>query len=379
MNYEQSHTQNHETEQEHNWNAITPESPAHIELEEGNVDQYIEVFAGNPEDADSADPNDLRRFKVLDVRTNKTIDGHQIGDGVDYLIVQEGTLDFANGRGYRGLRKGDYMEFGRTVNDRRLHDRMDLNNPYISRNHFSIAVDTDGSLLIGDNGSSNGTQYEIGGSIHEGGSKVESRDNEVALSPERRAQLERAFYLAEPFDPDAALPDRFGNRRDQRGRTTPESVEQAKLAMRYVDSKIKDIYLNAVIEQGIDLSQTTPNEIIRTNHELRADILVYLLDKLDDPDYKLRLPSRFYGQSLKSPNHSGYEDKLTSREYAGLLALSMLDGTFKGRASDPIEVPGYGKETVGQHRYAAMQALFSDPETGMDNGYIKRYAGDQIQ
>ncbi|MBC7746562.1 hypothetical protein H7Y40_01115 [Pedobacter sp.] len=46
---------------------------------------------------------------------------------------------------------------------------------------------------------------------------------------------------------------------------------------------------------------------------------------------------------------------MTSREYASLLALSMLDGTFKAAraAHDPIFIGKSGVVELGQHRYAA--------------------------
>jgi hypothetical protein len=95
-------------------------------------------------------------------------------------------------------------------------------------------------------------------------------------------------------------------------------------------------------------------ELLRTDDELRVKLGEFLLQKQDALTY---LPGRFHrdGQK-KNANYSGYPRGLSSREYAALLALSMLDGTYKKSLSDPIEIE-YGEAIRGQHRYVAMMTL----------------------
>ena len=90
----------------------------------------------------------------------------------------------------------------------------------------------------------------------------------------------------------------------------------------------------------------------------------------------LRLPDRLIRNQQKRPGYRGYDavPDLSGREYATLLALSMLDGTFKpSRTGDAIEVSKYGDVLQGQHRYAALKLLGLDTSPYTEYLNMKRH------
>lgn len=113
-----------------------------------------------------------------------------------------------------------------------------------------------------------------------------------------------------------------------------------------------------------DFKQTI-NEI-RKNRQLRCQLLKFFEGKLETlrqvaPD---SLPERVrYDDpgNLKHPNHPGYPDKMTSPEYAAVLALSMIDGSFNPELEENIESDRRkdGTPIYGQHREAARIVLFN--------------------
>ena len=150
--------------------------------------------------------------------------------------------------------------------------------------------------------------------------------------------------------PEAKGRDRFGNDLDGRLKVTDESLADAEQVARYSDPDIKEFLTMVKMDNpGKDIK-----ELLRTDDELRVKLGEFLLQKQDALTY---LPGRFHrdGQT-KNANYSGYPSGLSSREYAALLALSMLDGTYKKSLSDPIEIK-YGEAIRGQHRYVAMMTL----------------------
>jgi hypothetical protein len=205
-------------------------------------------------------------------------------------------------------------------------------------------------------------------------SKVQSRDEvfrydaeqrsprriETEAVPERELTRNERIFRA----PEAQGRDRFGNDRDGRLRVTEESLADAEDISRFSDEDIKEFLLMAKKDNpGEDI-----HEVLRTNNELRVKLGEFLLQKFDGMHY---LPSRLYQHNqLKSPNYAGYEGKMTSREYAALLAIGMLDGTFKKSLSDPIELE-YGEAIRGQHRYAAMQVLGVQDRSQIARSQIK--------
>jgi hypothetical protein len=86
---------------------------------------------------------------------------------------------------------------------------------------------------------------------------------------------------------------------------------------------------------------------------------------MDHAEVWRQMPSRIARDSQKNPNHPGYSGvgHLSSREYACMLAMSMLDGTFdiSSARGDEITASSRNRDGVGQHRTAAKTLLeYSD-------------------
>lgn len=94
-------------------------------------------------------------------------------------------------------------------------------------------------------------------------------------------------------------------------------------------------------------------EALRTDKELRLAVGKELLVEANIRAKAGELPYQLQHDSGKTPTIDGYPEGLSSREYAALLALSMLDGTFKRELTGGDE-PGL---RGGQHRTAAEQLL----------------------
>lgn len=180
-------------------------------------------------------------------------------------------------------------------------------------------------------------------------------------SPEDVAEALRKQRLHQVFDfPDASTPDKYGSSKRMLVEVTEQSQRDGEVAFM---SATHDEHVKAIFEKYND-GQYVPSkmasELLRTNNELRVELGAYFLDKLAAMHY---LPERvMYNSSknLKNPNVGGYGDKrFTSREYAALLAVSMLDGTFKTESTkhDPIYKNRYSEVVTGQHRYAAHMLL----------------------
>ena len=145
----------------------------------------------------------------------------------------------------------------------------------------------------------------------------------------------------------------------KRMQVTEKSVEDAVIAYRYSNSEVKKIfekYKTSELWRESDMPQ-----LARTNDDLRVELGMYLLNKLETTHYGGSMPSRIFDRHGKHGNHYGYnylDRTFTSPEWVSLMALSMLDGTYKTADAkhDKIEIldSGYWKDVVaGQHRYAA--------------------------
>lgn len=132
------------------------------------------------------------------------------------------------------------------------------------------------------------------------------------------------------------------------------------------DPNIKDI-LDTYAPTGSDLSPESLVDTIRTSADIRYELGSYFLrEKIPRlrREHSHTLPERLHGNSGKTPNHKGYGlSTMNSPEYAAVLALSMLDGTFErvGRTGDPIHRLDNGRVELGQHRAAAAVLLAADP------------------
>ena len=146
---------------------------------------------------------------------------------------------------------------------------------------------------------------------------------------------------------------------NERLRVTPESQKMAEKRLEIAgdgDPNLKLIF-DKYSTKGTNLT-----DLLRNDEDFRTDVGVYLLHKLNN----LAINEKTIGQQIKdnsekSPATTGYSHipELTSREYATLLAISMLDGTFKDELvqSNTIEYADDGEVLLGQHRAAANELL----------------------
>lgn len=139
--------------------------------------------------------------------------------------------------------------------------------------------------------------------------------------------------------------------------TTKKSTADAAFAYRCTDQAIKDIF--SKFKTSELYKEADMPELARTNQVLRTELGSHLLEKIQ----KSRgLPPRVYSQYGKRLNHGeGYDyiGSLNSPEAVALLAVAMLDGTYKIDESthDSIALNDIGIAIQGQHRWSAYKVL----------------------
>ena len=329
------------------------EAPAKIKLSLGGTrDKHPE--------GTGAKPATLSIYKVSELpeaNDQRTYDGCIIDPTCVYVVVSDKYHDFsdpANITGIKGIRSDNQVVIGRG------HDRFPnlYSNMSVSRQHLCISTDKDGILTIKDT-STYGTvvSYEKSSRQVEGRSSWDilenynlSQDFSDIDTEERIKQLHYEAIFSAPIPKGR---DRFGNDLDKRLKVTEESLSDAVLAYRFSDLEIKKIidkYKTEEIWREEDV-----NSLVRTNNELRVELGKCLLARLGKDSY---LPYRVMIDEQKNINYIGYP-QVSSREASALLALAMLDGTFKRSKHDPIVVK-YGDVQIGQHRWAALKALGID-------------------
>lgn len=144
---------------------------------------------------------------------------------------------------------------------------------------------------------------------------------------------------------------------------TEPTDEQKRTAWGRLHEAESDLVIEAIISKYVTREgprdPVSVTDTLRTNADLRYELGSYLLrDKLPKiaREQPHDIPSRVFVGGQKSPNHRGYAHlgHINSREYAVILALSMLDGTFSDPGiGDPIERNSKGYIELGQHRAAA--------------------------
>ena len=354
------------------------QAPAKIELSLGRTrDKHPE--------GTGAKPATLSIYKVSELpeaNDQRTYDGCIIDPTCVYIIVSDEHHDLsdpADVTGIKGIRLDDQVVIGRG------HGRFPnlYSNTSVSRQHLHISTDENGTLTIKDT-SKYGTVVSYERPEHQGDSGgwgslrhyVPPSSQERSLTPERNELddfSERMQFLAQPLGTDID-----GNRFVRRqfsgiieGRDKV-SIKGFYSSMNWLKglagTNIKGIideYAPYDVETGFDGFKKTINEI-RKNHKLRCRLLEFFGRKLEvmrqlSPD---DLPERVKHNdpgNLKHPNHPGYPDKMTSSEYAAVIALSMIDGSFNPELEENIE-PGRRKDGTpiyGQHREAAHVVLAS--------------------
>ncbi|MFA5004140.1 MAG: hypothetical protein WC498_02580 [Candidatus Saccharimonadales bacterium] len=157
--------------------------------------------------------------------------------------------------------------------------------------------------------------------------------------------------------------DRFGNKLTE-WQPTKETRDEAKNVL--LQAARHDVRLRELIKaQAGKIDISDPYKVvdaIRTDTGFRLEIGKHYLNKINilarDPDV---MPERIVSNRGKSPDKGGYPVRtMSSREYAAVLCLAMLDGTFNRDAVssiDYIEHNAKGETVTGQHRMAAHIAL----------------------
>ena len=135
----------------------------------------------------------------------------------------------------------------------------------------------------------------------------------------------------------------------------------AKAAATVARVSAEDAHLQAIIRSN-SISDD-PYEIvqaIRSDEKTRLQVAAYYTTKLTS--FIGIMPDRIVRNTEKHPKTKGMEHTVRSQEYAVLLALSKLDGTFDSAASaqDKIVYDSLGNVELGQHRVAADILLFQD-------------------
>ena len=395
------------------------QAPAKIELSLGGVrDKHPEGTGAKPAALSIYKVSELPK-----VDDQYVYDGYIIDPTCAYIVVSDEHHDLSNPAkitGIKGVRSDDQVVIGRG-HDRfpNLYSNMS-----VSRQHLHISTDKDETLTITDNSKyGTVVSYErlehhgdsgVWGSLRH---YVPPSSQERSLTPERNELddfSERIQFLAQPLGTDIDgnrfnEPPMQAQKRESKNlrelwdvilspTATDEQREQARqdYARRQLSEGIKgrdkvsiegfyssmnslkglaytgrsniksiiDEYVPYGVETDFDGFKKTINEI-RKNHELRYRLLEFFQKKLEvirqsSPD---DLPERVrYNDpdNRKHPNHPGYPDKMTSSEYAAVLALSMIDGSFNPELEENIESDRRkdGTPIYGQHREAAWTILF---------------------
>ena len=393
------------------------EAPAKIKLSLGGTrDKHPE--------GTGAKPSVLSVYRVSElpeVNGQRTYDGYIIDPTCVYIVVSDEHHDLSDPTditGIKGIRSDDQVVIGRG------HSRFPnlYSNMSVSRQHLCISTDKDGVLTIKDT-STYGTVVSYERLEHQGDSggwdslrhyAPPSSDREQSQTPERNELddfSERIQFLAQPLGTDIDgnrfnKPSKQAQERESKNlrelwdvilspTATDEQRERAHqdYARRQLSEGIRgrdkvsikgfyssmnwlkglagtniksiiDEYASYGVETGFDGFKETINEI-RRNHQLRCQLLEFFGKKLEAirelSPYSL--PERVYYDdpgNLKHPNHPGYSDKMTSSEYAAVLALSMIDGSFDPDSEDDMESDTRkdGTPICGQHREAAWKILF---------------------
>jgi len=354
------------------------QSPAKIELSLGGTrDKHPE--------GTGAKPATLSIYKVSELpeaNDQRTYDGCIIDPTCVYIIVSDEHHDLsdpANITGIKGIRSDDQVVIGRG------HDRFPnlYSNTSVSRQHLHISTDEYGALTITDN-SKYGTVVSYERPEHQGNSggwdslqycvPPSGQEQSPASGAEELTRFsEEIRSLARPLGTDIDG-NRFAQQQLSKGIKGRDkvSIKGFYSSMNWLKGlagtnikSIIDEYAPYDVETGFDGFKETINEI-RRNHQLRCQLLEFFGKKLEAirelSPYSL--PERVYYDdpgNLKHPNHPGYSDKMTSSEYAAVLALSMIDGSFDPDSEDDMESDTRkdGTPICGQHREAAHVVLAS--------------------
>lgn len=396
------------------------QAPAKIELSLGGTrDRHPEGTGAKP-----AKLSIYKVTELPEVNGQRIYDGYIIDPTCAYIVASDEHHDLsdpANITGIKGIRSDDQVVIGRGHG--RFPNL--YSNTSVSRQHLHISTDENGTLTIkdtskygtvvsyerpehqGDSGGWGSLQHYIPPSRREQspasgaeelagfseeirslarplGTDIDGNRFNINSEPPKQAQERESKNLRELWgvilSPTATDEQREQAHQTYARRQLSEGIRgRDKVSIKsfynsmnwlkgLAGTNIKGIideYAPYDVETGFDGFKKTINEI-RKNHKLRCRLLEFFGRKLEvmrqlSPD---DLPERVKHNdpgNLKHPNHPGYPDKMTSPEYAAVLALSMIDGSFDPDSEDDMESDTRkdGTPIYGQHREAAHVVLAS--------------------
>lgn len=198
------------------------------------------------------------------------------------------------------------------------------------------------------------TDETIAEAVHNSPSQVAARDQAdfEAAKEARRLEEENARYR-QIFTPMSMTRPALEGRLSFR--PAPEQVQRAQ-SMLAEACRVDPGLENLLRGQGIYLSSNADThalavEAIRDSPETRFAVGLYLRSRLDDPAIVGQLPPRIKKNEEKLPSGLLAQQQLGElygKDYAALLAMSMIDGTFNYEIEDP---------TYGEHRDVARRLL----------------------
>lgn len=154
--------------------------------------------------------------------------------------------------------------------------------------------------------------------------------------------------------------DRYGNPERQ---WRPTSETRAASLDRLHAAAHSDANLARLLnDEYVKLGLSDPMQIVdalRLKPDFRLQIGTYLRGKMDSYADTGLMPDRVRNNTEKAERVDGYPmRRMRSREYATLLALSMLDGTFNQKGVSVQEQIQVNEDRVeGQHRLGALRVL----------------------
>lgn len=175
---------------------------------------------------------------------------------------------------------------------------------------------------------------------------------EVELDNET-AHLNELFHFRTPEELLAMMTDNTDGDPYERIRVTEQSEQSAVEAFIGTGGDVKKIVDQAAKELPLIGRDKLIPKFLRENHEVRIKLGQYLLHTLGEMG---GLPDKIHYNWDKNPNARGYT-RMPSKEYVAVLALAMLDGTFKANPSMPIMKRANGTFDDGTYRDTAQKLL----------------------
>lgn len=180
----------------------------------------------------------------------------------------------------------------------------------------------------------------------------------------------RENYFDHLYDPNYEPPNDVEAAAVRNPKGVPISENSLNAAEEVINSLATNPFLMQIINpEGALDSEVDSKEVmnnIRSSYLTRCRLFEYLTSRLNDlaVDNPRALADRVRSNSegnLKTPNHLGgdyYKDRMRSREYAVVLAIAMIDGSFDVDRQDKI-ITHYrdGKGRCGMHRDSARVLL----------------------